>query len=38
MRYTKENLSLEEGIQKEWIITNGLGGFASSNLMISVEI
>lgn len=33
MRYTKENLSLEEGIQKEWIITNGLGGFASSTII-----
>ncbi len=33
MRYTKENLSLEDGIQKEWIITNGLGGFASSTIV-----
>ena len=33
MRYTKENLSLEDGIQKEWIVTNGLGGFASSTII-----
>ena len=30
MRYTKEDLTLEKGIEKEWVITNGLGGFASS--------
>jgi len=30
----KENLSrLEEAIQKEWIITNGLGGYASSTVL-----
>ena len=33
MRYAKENLSLEDGIQKEWIVTNGLGGFASSTIV-----
>ena len=30
MKYTKEDLTLEKGIEKEWVITNGLGGFASS--------
>ncbi len=30
MKYTKFNL--EEGIQKEWIITNGIGGYASSTI------
>ncbi len=30
MKYTKEALTLEKGIEREWIITNGIGGFASS--------
>ena len=33
MKFTKENLSLEEGLKKEWIITNGLGGFSSSTII-----
>ena len=33
MKYTKEDLSLEKGIKKEWIIANGLGGFASSTII-----
>lgn len=33
MKYTKENLELENGLEKEWIITNGLGGFASSTII-----
>ena len=33
MKYTKEDLTLEKGIEKEWIITNGLGGFASSTII-----
>ncbi len=28
-----KNLSLENGIQREWIITNGIGGFASSTVL-----
>lgn len=28
-----ENISFEEGINKEWVITNGLGGFASSTIL-----
>lgn len=31
MKYT--NISFEEGIKKEWIITNGIGGFASSTII-----
>ncbi len=27
------NLNLETGIQKEWLITNGIGGFASSTVL-----
>ena len=30
MKYTKINL--EEGLKKEWIITNGIGGYASSTM------
>ncbi len=33
MKFTKEDLNLETGIQKEWIITNGIGGFASSTII-----
>ena len=33
MKITKESLSLEEGIKKEWIITNVLGGYASSTVI-----
>lgn len=31
MKYSK--ISLEEGSKKEWIITNGIGGFASSTII-----
>ena len=33
MRFTKENLNLENGLNKEWIITNGIGGFSSSTII-----
>lgn len=33
MKITKNKLSLEEGLTKEWIITNGIGGFASSTVL-----
>ncbi len=33
MTYKKEELQLEKGLQKEWIITNGIGGFASSTII-----
>ncbi len=33
MKFTKEQISLENGLKKEWIITNGLGGFASSTIL-----
>lgn len=33
MRFTKESLDLETGITKEWVITNGIGGFASSTII-----
>ena len=33
MKFTKESLELETGITKEWVITNGIGGFASSTII-----
>lgn len=33
MKITKEKMSLEEGLSKEWIISNGIGGFASSTIL-----
>ena len=28
MKYAKDKLNLEEGTKRDWIITNGLGGYA----------
>ena len=33
MKLTKKQINLEKGIEKEWIITNGIGGFASSTIL-----
>ena len=33
MKYEKEEISLEKGIEKEWIITNGIGGYSSSTII-----
>ncbi|MBO4293727.1 MAG: glycogen debranching enzyme N-terminal domain-containing protein [Clostridia bacterium] len=33
MKITKENLNLEDGLKKEWLITNGIGGYASSTVI-----
>ncbi len=33
MKFTKDELNLENGLKKEWLITNGLGGFASSTII-----
>lgn len=33
MKYTKEDINLENGLKREWLITNGLGGFASSTII-----
>ena len=32
MEFTKEDFKLENGLKKEWLITNGPGGFASQQL------
>ncbi len=33
MKFTKEDLNLETGTNKEWLITNGIGGFSSSTII-----
>jgi predicted glycogen debranching enzyme len=33
MKYGKKYLDLEEGLKREWLITNGIGGYASSTLI-----
>ena len=33
MKYEKEELSIEKGLDKEWIITNGIGGYSSSTII-----
>lgn len=30
-----ENIALNEGLNKEWLITNGIGGYASSSIIRS---
>lgn len=33
MKLSKKELNLEEGMRKEWIISNGIGGFSSSTVI-----
>ena len=33
MKFEKQDLDLENGLKREWIITNGLGGYASSTIL-----
>lgn len=33
MKYSKKDISIENGLAKEWIITNGIGGYASSTII-----
>ena len=33
MKYENESLSLENGLDKEWLITNGIGGYSSSTII-----
>jgi len=33
MKLLKKQMTLEDSLQKEWIITNGIGGFASSTIL-----
>ena len=33
MKYSNKDLSLQEGLEKEWLITNGIGGYAASTII-----
>ena len=33
MKINKKQISLENGLSKEWILTNGIGGFSSSTIL-----
>ena len=33
MKYNKKYMNLEEGLKREWLITNGLGGYSSSTII-----
>ncbi|MBR3152775.1 MAG: glycogen debranching enzyme family protein [Clostridia bacterium] len=33
MKVLKKNLNLEEGLEREWIIGNGIGGYSSSSII-----
>ena len=33
MKFTEEKLNLQEGLKREWLITNGIGGFSSSTII-----
>lgn len=33
MKFEKKQIDLKQGLEKEWIITNGIGGFASSTII-----
>ena len=33
MKYTKKQMNLENGLTREWIITNGIGGYSSSTIL-----
>ena len=33
MKYNKDELSIENGLKKEWLITNGIGGYSSSTII-----
>lgn len=33
MKYNKKYMNLEEGLKKEWLITNGIGGYSSSTII-----
>ncbi len=33
MKFTKESINIENGIKKEWLLTNGIGGYSSSTIL-----
>ena len=34
MKISKKKIELKDSLEKEWIITNGLGGFCSTTVVI----
>lgn len=33
MKFTKDDLNLENGIKREWLLSNGIGGYSSSTII-----
>ena len=33
MKFNKKDIELKNGLTKEWIITNGIGGFAAQSIL-----
>lgn len=33
MKLSKKQLEIKSGLSKEWVITNGIGGFASQTVL-----
>ena len=33
MKFGKKNMNLEDGLKREWLITNGIGGYSSSTIL-----
>ena len=33
MKISKKQINLEDGLTKEWLITNGIGGYSSSTIL-----
>ena len=33
MKFKEKDLTLENGLTKEWLITNGIGGYSSSTII-----
>lgn len=33
MKFSKKYMNLEEGLKREWLITNGIGGYSSSTIL-----
>ena len=33
MKYLKKQIEFEDALNKEWIITNGIGGYSSSTII-----
>lgn len=33
MKFTNDSINLENAIKKEWLLTNGIGGYSSSTII-----